>query len=146
MTPERRLATLLAFAHRFEYRAMDDALDLLDLLITDIIHEAQTAGQQARLRTLRDLDAAALQLWEALQVLLDEQIDEAAVRQQTLAQIGVPGVISGKFSVRKRATKSLSVTRHNYIKKTRRCAVCDFTRWEGCHRTGQQNWPRHTDV
>jgi TnpA family transposase len=87
MTPERRLATLLAFAHRFEYIAMDDALDLLDLVITDIIHEAQTEGQHARLRTLRDLDAAALQLWEALQVLLDKRVDDAAVRQQTFAQI-----------------------------------------------------------
>ena len=87
MAPERRLATLLAFARAFEVIAMDDALDLLDLLMTDIIHEAQTAGQHARLRTLRDLDTAALHLWGAIQVLLDEQIDEAAVRRQAFAQI-----------------------------------------------------------
>jgi TnpA family transposase len=99
MTPERRLATLLAFAHRFEYLAMDDVLDLLDLVITDIIHEAQTEGQHARLRTLRDLDAAALQLWEALQVLLDERIDEAAVRRQTFAQIPRAQVIEAGAQV-----------------------------------------------
>jgi TnpA family transposase len=87
MAPDRRLATLLAFAHAFEVIAMDDALDLLDLVITDIIHAAESEGQKERLRTLRDLDTAALQLWEAIQLLLDEQIVDAAVRSQTFAQI-----------------------------------------------------------
>jgi hypothetical protein len=89
MPPERRLATLLAFAHAFEVIALDDALDLLDLVITDIIHDAQTEGEHQRLRTLRDLDAAALQLWEAIQVLLDERIDDAAVRRRTFLQMPV---------------------------------------------------------
>jgi Domain of unknown function (DUF4158) len=87
MTPERRLAALLAFAHRFESSAMDDALDPRDLVMTAVIHEAQTEGQHARLRTLRDLDAAALQRWEALQVLLDARIDAAAVRRQAFVQM-----------------------------------------------------------
>src|SRR5262249_56851502 len=30
--------------------------------------------------------------------------------------------------------------------KTRRCAVCDFRRREGCQCTGQQNLPRHTGL
>jgi hypothetical protein len=34
MAPERRTATLLAFAQAFERTAMDDALDLFDLLVT----------------------------------------------------------------------------------------------------------------
>ena len=87
MVPERRLATLLAFAHAFEGIALDDALDLLDLVITDILHDAQTEGEHQRLRTLRDLDAAALHLWEAIQVLLDERVDDASVRRQAFAQI-----------------------------------------------------------
>lgn len=87
MTPERRLSTLLAFAYAFEQVAMDDALDLLDLMITDIIHDARNDGQKECLRTLRDLDTAALQLWDALQILLDESVDAAAVRQQTFAQV-----------------------------------------------------------
>ena len=87
MTPERRMATLLAFAYVFEERAMDDALDLLDVLITDIGREAHKDGEKARLRTLRDLDAAALQLWEALQILLDERVEGAAVRAQTFVRI-----------------------------------------------------------
>jgi hypothetical protein len=39
------------------------------------------------LRTLRDLDAAALQLWEAIQVLLDERLDDAAGRRQPFRQM-----------------------------------------------------------
>lgn len=87
MTAERRLATLLAFAYVFEQTALDDALDLLDLLITDIIHSAETEGQQTRLRTLRDLDAAALQLWEAIQVLLDESVADERVRRQVFRHV-----------------------------------------------------------
>jgi TnpA family transposase len=87
MAPERRLATLLAFAHAFEGIALDDALDLFDLVITDILHDAQTEGEHQRLRTLRDLDAAALHLWEAIQVLLDDRVDDAMVRRQAFVQI-----------------------------------------------------------
>ena len=62
MAPERRVATLLAFARAFEIIAMDDAIDLLDFLISQLIHEARNEGEKQRLRTLRDLDAAALPL------------------------------------------------------------------------------------
>ena len=65
MAPERRTATLLAFAQAFERTAMDDALDLFDLLVTDIVRGAHNEREKERLRTLHDLDAAALQLWEA---------------------------------------------------------------------------------
>ncbi len=87
MTPERRLATLVAFAAAFEQTALDDALDLLDLLLTDIIHTAENEGQKTRLRTLHDLDAAALQLWEAIQIVLDETIEASRVRSQVFAKI-----------------------------------------------------------
>lgn len=87
MAPDRRLATLLALTHAFEGMAMDDALDLLDLVITEIINAAQSEGEKERLRTLRNLDTAALQLWEAIQRLLDAQIADAVVRRRTFAQI-----------------------------------------------------------
>jgi hypothetical protein len=37
MAPERRLTTSLAFAYAFQGTALDDALGLLDLVITDIL-------------------------------------------------------------------------------------------------------------
>ncbi len=62
MPDERRVATLLAFARHLEVAAQDDALDLFDLLIQTLLARVYRAGQQERLRTIRDLDAAALQL------------------------------------------------------------------------------------
>ena len=72
MPRDRRVATLLAFARTFEATALDDALDLLDLIVTDLLAQAKLTGEKERLRTLHDLDAAALQLREACAVLLDE--------------------------------------------------------------------------
>lgn len=41
MPEERRIATLLAFAKIYEMKAMDDALEVLDLLITEILNDAE---------------------------------------------------------------------------------------------------------
>ncbi len=87
MAPERRTATLLAFAHAFERTAMDDAIDLLDSLVNDIVRRAHKDGEQERLRTLQDLDTAALQLWEALQVLLDYDVKPTEIRRQAFARV-----------------------------------------------------------
>jgi Domain of unknown function (DUF4158) len=86
MAPARRTATLLAFAQAFERTAMDDAMDLFDLLVTDIVRGAHNEGAKERLRTLHDLDAAALQRWEAWQVLLDKGVEAAAIRTHTCAR------------------------------------------------------------
>ena len=87
MSDERRLATLLAFAREFETRAMDDALDLLDLLMTDTMREAENSGKTERIRTLRDLDAAALCLVVGMKIILDETCDDAEIRKVIFAQI-----------------------------------------------------------
>ena len=87
MPEDRRVATLFAFAQAFELRAMDDALDLLDLLMTELVREAKNTGQKERLRTLRDLDAAALRLKQACDVLLDEAHDDASVRKVVFARV-----------------------------------------------------------
>ena len=59
---ERRAATLLAFIRALEASAQDDVLDLFDLLVTRMFVDAIRKGREARLRSLRDLDAAALTL------------------------------------------------------------------------------------
>jgi TnpA family transposase len=87
MAAERRTATLLAFAHAIERTAMDDAIDVFDLLVTDIVRGAHKEGEKERLRTLHDLDAAALQLWDALQVMLDETVEAKAIRTQAFARV-----------------------------------------------------------
>ncbi len=90
MPQDRRIATLLAFARTFEAVALDDALDLLDLIVTDLLAQAKLTGEKERLRTLRDLDAAALQLREACAVLLDETCDAARVRSRVFDRVPRP--------------------------------------------------------
>ena len=76
----RRLATLVAFAHNLEACALDDCLDLLDILITEIFSEAEKASTKARLRTIKDLDAAALQLSQICRMILDDKVSDADLR------------------------------------------------------------------
>src|SRR5262249_54519682 len=65
MPDERRIATLLAFTHQLTATAQDDALDVLDMLVENLLDRVEHEGERARLRTLRDLDAAALRLRDA---------------------------------------------------------------------------------
>lgn len=76
----RRLATLVAFAVMLEAAAVDDALDLLDILTTEIFSDAAAAGEQARLRTLKDLAQAARQLGQACRVVLAPEVPDLALR------------------------------------------------------------------
>ncbi|HFF4572311.1 TPA: Tn3 family transposase, partial [Acinetobacter baumannii] len=56
-------------------------------LILDITRSAKNIGQKKRLRTLKDLDRAALLLARACTLLLDENTDEAALRQAIFRRI-----------------------------------------------------------
>jgi len=87
MPPERRLATLVAFAHVTEATAQDDALDVLDQFMGDLLNRVERQGDRARLRTLRDLDAAALRLRAACAVLLDPAHRDPAVREAVFAAV-----------------------------------------------------------
>lgn len=61
--PSRASAPVLvqALARLTEVRQLDvGPLDVLDMLIRDLLARSTNAGKKARLRTLRDLDAAAL--------------------------------------------------------------------------------------
>jgi hypothetical protein len=60
MPAERGMATLVAFACTLEANAQDDALDVLDRLLTDLLARVDKQERQRRLRTIGDLDTAAL--------------------------------------------------------------------------------------
>jgi len=72
MPEDRKIASLVAFAHAFETTSLDDALDVMDLLIADVAGEAKKLGKKNRLRTLKDLDKAALALAEACAPMVDD--------------------------------------------------------------------------
>ena len=76
----RRLATLVAFASNLEAAALDDALDLLDILITEMFSDAARASDKARLRTIKDLDAAAIQLTQVCRLVLNPDLQDAELR------------------------------------------------------------------
>ena len=87
MPRQRRIATLVAFVAVHEINALDDALDVLDMLITEIAAQAKRLGQKQRLRTLRDLDQAALALREACAILLDPEFPNQGVRDVIFRRI-----------------------------------------------------------
>jgi TnpA family transposase len=87
MPPPRRHATLLAFAKVQETAALDDVVDLLDQLITAMLARVEQAGQRRRLRTLKDLDGAALLLHRACLVLLDTGCADRRVRETVFARV-----------------------------------------------------------
>lgn len=86
MPEERRLATLLAFARAALVSAHDDALTVLDNLIEDLVRQARLTAQRTRLRTLKDLDAAALQLSAVCARLIDPIHTDDAVRPAIFAE------------------------------------------------------------
>ena len=69
------MAVLLAFAYVYETKALDDALDLLDMLITEITAQAKRLGEKKRIRSLGDLDKAALKLSDFSDLFIQHEKD-----------------------------------------------------------------------
>lgn len=80
MPESKRIATMLAFVYLLEFTAIDDVLDLFDWLIGSILMKSKSEGEKERLRTIKDLDAAALRLTEATEVLLNLANEDVDVR------------------------------------------------------------------
>ncbi|HKM84158.1 MAG TPA: Tn3 family transposase [Candidatus Acidoferrum sp.] len=91
---DRRTATLLAFVHTLKASAGDDVIDLFDAIVTTMFAQAEAASKEARLRSLRDLDAAALKLRDAGGVILDQATPDAEVRAVVFALIGRDALVS----------------------------------------------------
>ncbi len=74
MPPERRVATLVAFARRLEALAQDDALDALFALVSEMVAMSKGARKKERFRTIKDLDEAALALKEVTDSVFDRDL------------------------------------------------------------------------
>lgn len=90
MVEDRRIATLLAFAQVYESVAQDDAIDLLHQLIAEDLARAENRGEQQRLRTLPELDAAALRLRALGLIVLDGSHADDRLRAAIFARIPRP--------------------------------------------------------
>src|ERR1700722_7734949 len=75
----RRTATLAALFQTLEAAALDDATELFDALTTDIFTQAEEAHRKSRLRSLRDLDAAAIMLRDVGRYVVADEDDEMPV-------------------------------------------------------------------
>lgn len=82
----QRIASLLVFAHVYEAVSQDDALELFSQLITQCLARAEEKGQEIRLRTLRDLDAAAIRLMDVVKVVIDPLCADRQVRATIFGQ------------------------------------------------------------
>ncbi len=102
----RRTATLAALFHALEGIALDDALDLFDQLIEQSVKDAARAHTAARLRSLRDLDAAALIAAKAAGLAVAEpgtDTDLATARERLLDQISAKDIRAAVESIERLA-------------------------------------------
>ncbi len=73
MPKVKKIAILVAFVKAFEVIALDEAMDVLDMLITEVTSKAKNIGKKNRLRTLKDLDRSALTLAEVCSIVLNDE-------------------------------------------------------------------------
>lgn len=84
MPADRRQATLLAVLQHLSATAHDDVLDIFDAFCTTLFADARQAGIKQRLRTLSDLDTAALDLATIGAMVLDPTLADGDLRQAVL--------------------------------------------------------------
>jgi len=102
--PGRRVATLLATVRHLEGKSVDDALELLDLLmVTELLNKARSASDKDKVRTHPRLATASARLAAAVEVLFAaegwgeqvrigqvwEAIEEVVSREQVRAALMV---------------------------------------------------------
>lgn len=80
MREDRRIAVLVGFVKAFETIALDESLDVLDMLTTDIARNARVKGRKSRLRTLKDLDRSALRLAAVCALFLDDELSNDEIK------------------------------------------------------------------
>lgn len=78
--------------YKLEAQAQDDALDLFDALVSDMVATSKGLDRKERMRTLKDLDAAALTMQDACELLLDpalpDEMSLGELRAQVFARTG----------------------------------------------------------
>ncbi|AXH00563.1 Tn3 family transposase (plasmid) [Deinococcus wulumuqiensis] len=89
---DRRRATLLVFLQHLERTATDDVLDIFGGLMTSFTLKGEAKRKKERLRSLKDLDQAALLLKEAVQVLLNPEVMAQNIRPEVFKQLGEAAV------------------------------------------------------
>jgi len=87
LSPARRYATLLVYLQHLEKNATDDVLWMFESLMTSLGNLSERERRQERLRSLKDLDEAALALRVVARVVLDDAVEDGKVRKTALERI-----------------------------------------------------------
>jgi hypothetical protein len=98
-------------------------LGSVDGLVSDIVRGAHKEGETERLRTLHDLDSAALHLWDALHVLLDQTVKPTEIRPQTFARVPRPRLLAAGATVEQLTRPPDDNFTRNSSSATRACDV-----------------------
>lgn len=104
LADERRLATLVAFTATMGPVAADEAIEVFDLLMGDLVRTSGHRAGQDRLRTIKELDTAAIVLrhaWMTISATLsDLQVDvrELVVESMDIAAIDTAATVIGQIA------------------------------------------------
>lgn len=80
LAPQRRAATLVAFAHSLTRSAQDDVVDIFDIVFGDMQRSAKHRGEKLRDKDHRDYDRAVSEVHTALRTVLDALDDPTAIK------------------------------------------------------------------
>ncbi|MEU4232856.1 Tn3 family transposase [Nonomuraea sp. NPDC026600] len=100
---DRKLATLVAFAATMAPQSADDAVEVFDLAVGDLLRTSAFKANKERMRTLKDLDVAAIVLREVwLKIRSVAEIPDgdirAALDEMDLAAIGAAADVIGDIA------------------------------------------------
>lgn len=99
LKPERRIATLLAFAIAYTIHAQDDVVEVLKQLVHKYLAEANSDAKQNRMTSLSSFDEAALELAKIAGVVLDESVPNEEVRHRIFALSARAAVQGAKSTI-----------------------------------------------
>jgi TnpA family transposase len=103
LAEDRRLATLVAFAATMEPVAADEAIEVFDLLMGDLVRTSGFRASKDRLRTIKDLDTAAIVLRHAwlriTETAADPEADlRAALEAMDLSAVHAAAEVIGEIA------------------------------------------------
>jgi hypothetical protein len=90
---ERKMATLVAFAHHLEVSSQDDALDVLSMVLRYLFSSAKQENTKTRMRTIKDLDRAATTMVDACKLLLNPDIPDHEIRDKIYTAVGYDKIV-----------------------------------------------------
>lgn len=102
MPMARKVATLRALISNLERSAQDDILDVLELLLKKVFNESAKNYQQERQRSINAYDQSAAVLAKVCQLILDESLPDAELREQlfkTISQQRLEDAVSSVTSL-----------------------------------------------